>query len=112
MKYKEPKFININQLTQQLNSSSLDVKIDALLQIFMNNIDLTLAMYWLKKCLNDNNKEILRIGILGASHIVRIYDQAPVEEIRKLLSNIKSIELQGTIEDTLDDLEIYGHHHD
>ncbi len=107
MKYEEPKFINMENLRKDLSSSSLDVKINALLALFMHDVDMDLAMFWLEKCLRDKNTEILRIGILGISHVARSYPFVDINHLRELLNNVQGINYKEYLNEAYSDLEIY-----
>lgn len=108
MKYEKILLTDVDTLKQNLNSPNLEVKSKALLQLFMNDIDLDLATLWIEKCLQDKNIDILRLGILGISHVIRVYSHADASKLKNLLNTIQCQELQGVIEDARDDLEIYG----
>lgn len=109
MKYEQPKPISKDAALQSLKGTC-EVASEALIRAAMTIQDRNVAELILLRGLSDSRAEVRRAALIGFGHVARIHRKLSLSgilpEIQKLANDP---ELQGTVEDVLEDIAMFAH---
>ncbi|MNE11605.1 hypothetical protein D3C87_228170 [compost metagenome] len=108
MKYENFNFTNKKLILESINS---DISTERKIEIIVGMVNSIEDWKWIQDILLSlvDHKEfwIAKNAISGLGDIARIHGRLDVSLVRNRLSEVKSPEMEGFINDTLDDIKIF-----
>jgi succinate dehydrogenase flavin-adding protein (antitoxin of CptAB toxin-antitoxin module) len=110
MIYEHVEFLDKDTILSRIKYGNEQVKIMALLSLFMNRIDKRLAIKYANWAMQAKETDIVKIGILGMGYIARVYGLKNADVFKKNIERIeqsKNAEFISMLDDAKGDFGIF-----